>query len=136
MITLNKNGHWYKFFDEYDFYPTNLCSLFWTAVLLPLGFTVAGIGISLLVIYSMMGWGHIIALFFDVPFPSAGRTGGLMLALVIIESVILITWFAISTGIAAGKKIGKVARTTGTADVVKETYRGFKDKYCPLVEWK
>jgi len=136
MITLNSDGHWFEFFDKYDFYPTNLCSLFWTAVLLPSFLTTMGLLISLALIYSLLGWFHIIALFFGVPFPLEGTTGMVILAVVIIEAFMLATWFIISAGTAAGKKIGKVAETTGTTDVVRQAYHGFKDKYCPLVEWK
>lgn len=138
MITLDRKGQWYEFFERFGVYPSNLCALFWSGVFFPALCIFAGVVGFVIIAYSLLGWAHVIAWFFGVPWPFfiKAHFSTLATALVIIETFALCTWFLVSTGIAAGKKIGKVAETTGTADVVKQAYHGFKDKYCPLVEWK
>lgn len=135
MITLDKKGQWFRFFETVGVRPTNLCELFWAAVFFPALWTVLGVIVSLVVIYSLLAWFHVFAQLFGVPWPFfaiRNLTSFIVFMLLLFEGAVLFVWAG--TYILGGA--GKAARVTGVADIAAEAYRGFKDKYCPLVEWK
>ena len=131
MITLKKGGQWHTFFGRFEFEPRNLCSLFWGGALLPFGVFVGGTLAALVAIYSLLAWGHFFLLFFGILWPWGGVTGRLMLALLAIEMGVLL--FVLASTLAGLVKY-KVSETSA-GQIVREGYRGFKDKFCPLVTW-
>ena len=134
MITLDRKGHWYRFFNRCGVCPINLCTVFWAAITLPPMWTVIGVVASLAIIYSLLGWFHVFALFFGVPWPfGADSVTTIWVALLLMfETVALVIWGVVSLLEA----MGNAAAVTSAGGMAKEAYRGFKDKYCPLVEWK
>jgi len=136
MITLDRKGHWYRYFDKWNYQPNNLCQLFWTGLLLPLLHIVVGTLFVLLIAYSLLGWGHVIALFFGIPWPFAVQTITALVTLLIALEGMILALTAIIFLIAGTSTFAKAVRHTSPAEVAAEAYRGLKDKYCPLVEWE
>lgn len=126
MIRLSKEGQWYKFFNKYNFYPTNLCSLFWTALLIPLLMICSGLIVSWVAVMVLLGWYHLIALFFDVLWPH-GSLGVLMGTFVLIQTCIGFYWLTLFAK--------ETSPMVATGDIISQGYHGFKDKFCPLVVW-
>lgn len=134
MIKLSKEGQWFKFFQEYDYYPTNLCQLFWTALLLPLGLTLIGLVASFVAVIVLLGWYHLVGLFFGVLWPWGGL-GISVGVFVLLQMAIVLYWSGkLVKSNVAGTPVP--ATLTKAGDVIITGYHGFKEKFCPLVEWE
>ena len=55
--------------------------------------------------------------------------------LLVCESAALVIALAVALAVLL-QAAGETTAVTGAGEIAKEAYRGFKDKYCPLVEWK
>jgi hypothetical protein len=127
MITLKETGTFAEFFDRYGISrPTNTCQLFWktallSAVITAVGFT-AGFYVLGAIFLFFPGYWHPTTIFFMMITGCGGILGSIYL---------------IDRGINEGKFdkfIGR-ERTQWEKNFV-EAYKGFKEKYCPIVSYK
>ncbi len=116
MITLKLNGMIDEFCMRYHLHPSNLCALAWGIFGLSAGLTLTGVlaglyimGFVMLFIYPH----HLSVIVFGIGTAFA----------VMIGSFVYIDHLRETTP-------GKFRSTVG------EAYRGWKDKYCPIVEFK
>jgi len=120
-MTLNKTGQLYRYFDKYYFLvdmPTDLCQLFWKLV----GSMGLIIFTGVLVGSYIFGWFTLFLLSF--PYWASMLT----LVMTTVGTVIGI--------IFGGAYIFTRDPVEAFGHIIAEGYRGFKDKYCPLVTWK
>jgi len=127
MITLKETGTFAEFFDRYDIArPTNTCQLFWKTFLLS---TVIG-AMGLIVGFYLLGglllflpyYWHPLSIFF------------LMMSTC---AIILGSVYLIDRGINEGKFDKLIGRErTQWEKNIGEAYKGFKEKYCPIVSYK
>lgn len=129
MITLNRDGQWHEFLDRYGDAPTNLCWLFWKSVLLPPLLVTAGVMAVIMTVLVLLGMFHAVALLFGVLVPwgfDPFVAIGLCIWLVLIFLALKRALRGSGTAIAHSKP----------SQVASAAYRGFKDKFCPLVRWE
>lgn len=118
MITLSREGQMYRYFQRYRMdRPTDLCQLTWKIFISMTILTLAGITCGFYVI----GWFAI----FMLPEHWTTRISMVGTFLGILFFVLFIGGFIFS-----------LQPVEALGNIVAEGYRGFKDKYCPLVTWK
>jgi len=117
MITLQKSGHIYRYFDRYNMWaPSDLCSLFWKL----LGSMTLFIGIGVLCGVYLIGWFTMFALY--VHWTSM--------------FTFLATVLAIAAGCIFGGHLMERHSTGKLRTLIHDVYDGIKEKYCPLVSYK
>ena len=116
MVTLKENGMIDEFCIRYQLHPSNICNLFWGIFGMFAGLTVVGVLAGLYI----MGF----VMFFIYPdhFSLIVFAIGTILAM----ALGFFLYIDYLTHVSPGK-----FRT-----VVGEGYRGWKEKYCPMVEFK
>lgn len=127
MITLKETGTFAEFFDRYNINrPTNTCQLFWKTLLLSAVITAAGFLAGLYILGGIM-------LFWSGQFHPAEAWFLIMTA----STIILGSLYLVDKAINEGKFDKLVARTqTQWEKNFAEAYKGFKEKYCPLISFK
>ncbi len=127
MITLKETGTFAEFFDRYDIdRPTNTCQLFWKTILLSGALAAAG-GVAAMYLLG--------AVLLFVPYGLHPTT--LFFLMVSACIVILGSIYLIDRSIHEGKLADFAARErTQWEKNISEAYRGFKEKYCPIVSYR
>lgn len=123
MIILKNDGNIAKFFNRYDLPPpTNLCQIFWKTLLFGGIFTAVGVLVGLYIM-GVLFW-FVAPWHFLAPF-----------AAVVTFAVVLIGLIVWGCNYLDRHKYD-VKVTPQWRMNLREAYTGWKEKYCPLVEYK
>jgi len=116
MVTLKENGMIDEFCTRYHLKPSNICNLCWGLFGMTAGLTMLGV----LTGFYVMGF---VMFFFYPDHPS-----------VIVSIVGTIMFIVVGFFVYADHLVN--TRPGKFRTIVGEGYRGWKEKYCPLVEFK
>ena len=121
MIILKRDGQFGRFYKRYDIdLPTNLCQLFWRTFFVSLGFVFLGVFIGLYFMGAVM-------IFINSNHPSA-----VIFAIASIAATVIYVCHKWDSW-----RSYRIKRPPSQwRQNVGEAYKGFKEKFCPLVRFE
>lgn len=126
MLTFNTSGQVGRFLSRYGLsHPSNLCDLFWLTLGISSVFILLGAWAACAIVGNIELFVYGFSWFFAQP-------GGAVRIIAVVTDIMAL---GISAAIAFVWAV-ESSKFDTPVEVAISAYRGWKDKYCPLINWK
>ena len=133
-MRFNRDGRLYAHLNKYIGIPQDFCRLFWYSLVSTVGVALIGATIGIMIMWLLGGtifFYHSLYMGFfldEVILQGFWGTGGsVSLVLQALGCILLFSKIVLV--------LGSKTKRSRAGENVSEAYHGFKDKYCPIIEW-